>query len=61
MTKYSWPVHDDVPDSLVEQVTVGVDPSGGGDQIGIVVCALLTDGRYAILADRKVVVDVPIA
>jgi phage terminase large subunit-like protein len=35
-------------------VTVGVDPSGGADVVGIVVSALLTDGRFAILADRSV-------
>jgi phage terminase large subunit-like protein len=52
--KDSWLVHHEVPEDLIEQVTVGVDPSGGGDEIGIVVCALLTDGRYAILADRTV-------
>jgi phage terminase large subunit-like protein len=34
-------------------VTVGVDPSGGAD-VGIVVSALLTDRRYAVLADRSV-------
>jgi phage terminase large subunit-like protein len=49
-----WLIHDDVAEGLIEQVTVGVDPSGGGDEIGIVVCALLTDGRYAVLADRTV-------
>jgi phage terminase large subunit-like protein len=30
-----------------------VDPSGGGDEVGIVVAALLTDGRLAVLADRS--------
>ena len=43
-----WLVHDDVPEDLIEQVTVGVDPSGGGDKVGIVACALLNDGRYAV-------------
>ncbi|MBV9530825.1 MAG: DNA-packaging protein [Bradyrhizobium sp.] len=52
--KDDWLVHHEVPEDLIEQVTVGVDPSGGGDEIGIVVCALLTDGRFAILADRTV-------
>jgi phage terminase large subunit-like protein len=50
--KDDWLVHDDVPEDLIEQVTVGVDPSGGGDEIGIVASALLNDGRYAVLADR---------
>jgi phage terminase large subunit-like protein len=49
-----WIIHDPVDEKLIEQVTVGVDPSGGSDVIGIVVSALLTDGRYAILADRSV-------
>jgi phage terminase large subunit-like protein len=52
--KDSWLIHDDVPEDLIEQVTIGVDPSGGGDEIGIIACALLTDGRYAVLADRTV-------
>jgi len=50
--KDEWLIHDDVAEDLIEQVTVGVDPSGGGDAIGIVVCALLNDGRYAVIADR---------
>jgi phage terminase large subunit-like protein len=32
---------------------VGVDPSGGSDEVGIVVGAPLVDGRLAILADRS--------
>lgn len=52
--KDSWLVHDEVPVERIEQVTVGVDPSGGEDEVGIVVAALLTDNRYAILADRSV-------
>jgi phage terminase large subunit-like protein len=48
----SWLIHDDVDESLIEQVTVGVDPSGGADNVGIVVAALLHDGRLAVLADR---------
>jgi phage terminase large subunit-like protein len=43
-----------VPEELIEQVTVGVDPSGGGDMIGIVAAALLTHGRFAVLADRSI-------
>jgi phage terminase large subunit-like protein len=50
----AWLIHDDVPQAMIEQVTVGVDPSGGADEVGIVVAALLTDGRLAVLADRSV-------
>jgi phage terminase large subunit-like protein len=50
--KDDWLIHDDVAEDLIELVTVGVDPSGGGDEIGIVASALLNDGRYAVLADR---------
>src|SRR5262249_2397957 len=48
----NWLVHHDVPEDLIEQVTVGVDPSGGNDEVGIVASALLNDGRFAVLADR---------
>jgi len=51
--KEDWIKVDPVPDDLIEQVSVGVDPSGGGDEIGIVVGAMLTDGRLALLADRS--------
>src|SRR5262245_24549817 len=37
---------------MIEQVAVGVDPSGGDDEVGIVASALLRDGRFAVLADR---------
>jgi phage terminase large subunit-like protein len=50
--KDDWIVRDAVDEALIEQATVGVDPSGGGDEIGIVVAAVLQDGRYAVLADR---------
>jgi phage terminase large subunit-like protein len=50
--KDDWIMRDPVDESLIEQVTVGVDPSGGNDEVGIVVVAMLNDGRYAILADR---------
>jgi phage terminase large subunit-like protein len=30
--KDSWLIHDDVPAEKIEQVTVGVDPSGGEDE-----------------------------
>jgi hypothetical protein len=33
-------VRDPVPEEVIEQVTIGVDPSGGGDEIGIVVTGL---------------------
>jgi phage terminase large subunit-like protein len=50
--KDDWLVHDEVAEDLIEQVTVGVDPSGGDDEVGIVASALLHDGRFAVLADR---------
>jgi phage terminase large subunit-like protein len=50
--KDDWLVHHDVPEEMIEQVTVGVDPSGGDDEVGIVASALLQDGRFAVLADR---------
>ena len=50
--KDEWVQHDSVPQDAIEQTSVGVDPSGGGDEIGIVVGALLNDGRFAVLADR---------
>jgi len=52
--KDEWLRHDDVAEDVIEQVTVGVDPSGGADDVGIVVAALLNDGSYAVLADRTV-------
>jgi phage terminase large subunit-like protein len=53
--KDNWLVHNEVPEDIIEQVTVGVDPSGGGDEVGIVASALLNDGRFAVLADRTTV------
>jgi phage terminase large subunit-like protein len=50
--KDNWLIHDEVAENLIEQVTVGVDPSGGEDEVGIVASALLNDGRFAVLADR---------
>jgi hypothetical protein len=47
--KDNWLIHHDVPEDLIEQVTVGVDPSGGGDEAGIVTCA------DAVVADRTTV------
>ncbi|GJG84864.1 hypothetical protein tb265_00450 [Gemmatimonadetes bacterium T265] len=34
------------------RVVVGVDPSGGGDAIGIVAAGLGADGRAHVLEDR---------
>jgi phage terminase large subunit-like protein len=51
--KDNWIIRDPVPEEMIEQASVGVDPSGGGDEIGIIVGALLTDGRLAVLADRS--------
>ena len=50
--KDDWLKRDIIDEATIEQVTVGCYPSGGGDKAGIVVGALLTDGRYAVLADR---------
>jgi phage terminase large subunit-like protein len=50
----TWLIHDDVKEDLIEQVTVGVDPSGSKDEVGIVAAALLSDGRLAVLGDRTV-------
>src|SRR5262245_29309017 len=50
--KDDWLIHDNVAEDLIEQVTVGVDPSGGSDEVGIVASALLNDGRFAVLANR---------
>jgi phage terminase large subunit-like protein len=51
--KDDWLIHDDVDEKSIEQVTVGVDPSGGTDEIGIIVAALLNEKKYAVLADRS--------
>src|SRR5262249_21711316 len=51
--KDEWLIHNDVPEDIIEQVTVGVDPSGGGDQVRIVASALLNDGSVAVLADPR--------
>jgi phage terminase large subunit-like protein len=42
--KDDWSIIHDVREDLIEQVTVDVDPSGGGDEAGVVACALLNDG-----------------
>ena len=36
----------------LKRIVVGVDPSGGGDAIGIVACGLGVDGRGYVLSDR---------
>jgi len=51
--KDNWLIYDEVAEDSIEQVTVGVDPSGGADEVGIVATALLNDGRFAVLADRS--------
>jgi hypothetical protein len=33
--KDKWLIHDDVPEDLIEQVTVGVDPSGGETKLAL--------------------------
>lgn len=43
--------HAAVPERF-KRVVVGVDPSGGGDEIGIIVAGLGHDGRAYVLADR---------
>jgi phage terminase large subunit-like protein len=48
-----WIIRDPVPEELIEQASVGVDPSGGDGEVGIVVGALLTDGTLVVLADRS--------
>jgi phage terminase large subunit-like protein len=57
--KDEWLRHDDVPEEIIEQVSIGVDPSGGADDVGIVVGALLNDGQYAVLADRTMSAATP--
>jgi phage terminase large subunit-like protein len=51
--KDEWLKRGVIDESTIEQATVGVDPSGGTDEIGIVASALLNDGKYAVLADRS--------
>lgn len=50
--KDEWLIHGEIAEGSIEQVTVGVDPPGGADEVGIVASALLNDGRFAVLADR---------
>jgi len=52
--KEEWFHYDQVSEDTIELITVGVDPSGGADDVGIVVAALLNDGRLAVLADRSI-------
>lgn len=37
----------------MQRIVVGVDPSGGGDEIGIVVAGKGTDGRFYVLEDAS--------
>jgi len=53
--KDEWLKHEPIGEDEIEQATIGVDPSGGGDEIGIVASALLTNGEFAVLADRTIV------
>src|SRR5262249_13448272 len=32
--KDEWLIHNDVPEDMIEQVAIGVDPSGGNDEVG---------------------------
>lgn len=41
---------EEAPD--LKRVVVGVDPSGGGDEIGIVTVGIANDGRAYVLSDR---------
>lgn len=50
--KDDWLIHDDITEDNIEQATVGVDPSGGSDEVGIVASALLNNGKFGVLADR---------
>jgi hypothetical protein len=34
--KDDWLIHHEVPEDMIEQVSIGVDPSGGEDEVGIV-------------------------
>ena len=53
--KDEWLHRDPIAEDEIEQVTVGVDPSGGSDEIGIVASALLTNGHFGVLADRTLI------
>jgi phage terminase large subunit-like protein len=37
--KDDWLIHNDVPEGMIAQVTVGVDPSGGEDEVGSICIA----------------------
>lgn len=50
--KDEWLRHDDIDEAAIEQATIGVDPSGGGDEIGIVAAALFNDGSFGVIGDR---------
>mgnify|MGYP003109102826 CR=1 FL=1 len=44
----------DVPDNVaLTRIPVGVDPSGGGDEIGIVAVGKGNDGHYYVMRDRS--------
>jgi len=48
--------HDNIPHVKeapdLQRIVVGVDPSGGGDDIGIVTAGIANDGRGYVLSDR---------
>jgi len=50
--KEAWLIYDPVPDAMIEFVSVAVDP-GETDVTGIVAAGYLSDGRFAVLADRS--------
>ena len=45
----------------ITRVVVGVDPSGGGDDVGIVVAALMRSGNAIVLADMTCKASSPLA
>jgi len=50
--KMSWIGRNPIRYSDFKEIAVGVDPSGGGDEIGIVAAGCYRDGRSAVIADR---------
>lgn len=52
--KSEWLLRDNVEHSMLQEIAVGVDPSGGGDEIGIVAAGRIDDHAHAVLADRTV-------
>lgn len=50
--KMEWIGRKPIDYSKFKEIVVGVDPSGGGDEIGIVAAGAYHDGRSAVIADR---------